>query len=206
MGSEIYNPSRRDFLKGVVIGAGGYALGSSIMPQKEAMAQSVQSYLEKVPMEARWDIVSDSYVRLQVSYFKALYDQRGKEKLVEFQKERARILAPLQKRIADCFGFAGNDAKSAAEIVSTLTNIAFGSQTKYEFEEATAKKARVKCINCAFWNTAQSMKISEDLCSAHCRYYWEGFAGAINPRLTSTLVKSRPLGHSVCEWILELKA
>ena len=207
MSNEIYNPSRRDFLKGVAIGAGGYAFGSMLIHPKEAMGQSIEGYLKKVPMKARWDIVSDSYVRLGVSYFKALYDQGGREKLIEFQKERARIMAPLQVRgIADRFGFTGNDAKSAAAIVSTLTNIAFGSQTKYEIEEATAEKGRVKCINCPFWNAAQSMKITDDLCSAWSQYMWDGRAKAINPKLTATLVKARPRGDSVCEWVFELKA
>src|SRR5271157_3876333 len=40
MSNEIYNPSRRDFLKGVTIGAGGYAFGSMLIHPKEAMAQS----------------------------------------------------------------------------------------------------------------------------------------------------------------------
>lgn len=40
MSNEIYNPSRRDFLKGVAIGAGGYAFGSMLIHPKEAMAQS----------------------------------------------------------------------------------------------------------------------------------------------------------------------
>ncbi len=206
MSNEIYDPKRRDFLKGVVIGAGGLAFGSMLIHPKEAMAQSIEGYLEKVPMEARWDLVSDNYVRLQVSYYKVLYDQGGKEKLVEFQKERARILAPVQKGIADRFGFTGNDAKSAAAIVSTLTNIAFGPRTKYEIEEATGKKARVKCLNCPFWNAAQSMKTTEDLCSAWSQYMWDGRAKAINPKLTSTLVKARPRGDSVCEWVIELQA
>ncbi len=41
MSSEIHNPDRRDFLKGVVIGAGGLAFGSVSMHPKEAMAQEL---------------------------------------------------------------------------------------------------------------------------------------------------------------------
>ena len=40
MSNEIHNPSRRDFLKGVTIGAGGYAFGSMLIHPKEAEAQS----------------------------------------------------------------------------------------------------------------------------------------------------------------------
>jgi hypothetical protein len=206
MSSDIYNPDRRYFLKGVVIGAGGYAFGSMLIDPKEAMGQSIEGYSEKVPVETRWDIASDAYLRTTASYYKALYDQGGKEKLVEYMKERSRILSPVQKGMADRFGLTGNDVKSAAVIISTLTNIYFGPKAKFEIEDATAEKARVKCINCTFWNAARAMKINDDICSAWSQYMWDGRAKAINPKLTATLVKARPLGDSVCEWAFELKA
>jgi sugar phosphate isomerase/epimerase len=40
MSKQIYNPSRRDFLKGVAIGAAGYAFGSTLIHPKDTMAQS----------------------------------------------------------------------------------------------------------------------------------------------------------------------
>jgi hypothetical protein len=110
------------------------------------------------------------------------------------------------KGLADRFGFIGNDAKSAAAIIPAVITVFYGPSQKYGIEEATAEKARVKCLECAYWNAVQAQKITDDLCSAHSRYYWEGFAKAINPKLTSTLVKARPLGDSVCEWVIELKA
>jgi hypothetical protein len=206
MSNEIYNPSRRDVLKGMVMGAGGVAFGSMLMHPKNAMGQSIQSYFEKIPMETRWAFTSDSYVRMSVLYYKALYDQGGKDKLFEYYKETARRLAPAQKELADRLGFTGNDAKSAAAIISTLTNVFFGPQTKFEIEEATAERARVKCLNCTFWNAVQSMKITEDICSPWSQYMWDGRSKAINPKLTATLVKARPRGDSVCEWAFELKA
>jgi hypothetical protein len=142
---------------------------------------------------------------MSINYYKTLYDQGGKEKLVEFMKQRGRIAEAGYKAIADRFGFSGNDAKSAAAIQSALVAINYGPQQKFEIEEATAEKARVKCTNCAFWNAVQAMKIADDLCSAWSQYGWDGRAKAINPKLTSTLVKARPLGDSVCEWVIELK-
>jgi len=50
------------------------------------------------------------------------------------------------------------------------------------------------------------MKITEDICSSGSQYMLDGLAKALNPKLTSTLVKARPLGDSVCEWVIELKA
>jgi hypothetical protein len=206
MNNEIYNTSRRDFLKGVAIGAGGYALGSSLIHPKEVIGQSIEGYMEKVPMETRWDLASGAYITTSVNYFKTLYDQGGKEKLVEFMKQRGRIREAGHKAIADRLGFTGNDAKSAAAFQSAMVAFLYGPKQKFEIEEATAEKARVKCTNCAFWNTAQAMKITVDLCSALSHYVWEGRAKAMNPNMTSTLVKARPRGDSVCEWVIELKA
>jgi hypothetical protein len=206
MSTEIYNAGRRDFLKGVVIGAGGCALGSMLIHPKEAMAQSIESYLQKVPMETRWDFTSGAYLTYFVTHCKTLYDQRGKEKFVEFMKETGRRLGAGYKGFADRFGYTGNDAKSAASIIPAMVTVFYGPKQKFEIGEATAEKARVKCINCAFWNTAQVQKITDDLCSALSQYAWKERAKAINPKLTSTLVKARPRGDSVCEWEFELKA
>jgi hypothetical protein len=190
----------------MVVGAGGYALGSMLIHPKEAMGQSIEGCLEKVPMEARWDLTSGNFLSYTVNYFKTLYDQGGKEKYVEFMKENGRIAEARYKGFADRFGFTGNDAKSAAAILPAMVALAFGPRQKFEIEEAKAEKARVKCINCAFWNAVQAMKITDDLCSAWSQYTWDGRAKAINPKLTATLIKARPLGDSVCEWAFELKA
>lgn len=206
MNTKIDSTSRRRFLKGMIVGAGGYALGSMLIHPKEAMGQSIEGCLEKVPMEARWDITSGNFLSYTANYFRTLYDQGGKEKYVEFMKENGRIAKARYKGFADRFGFTGNDAKSAAAILPAMVALAFGPRQKFEIEETTAEKARVKCINCAFWNAVQAMKITDDLCSGWSQYSWDGRAKAINPKLTATLVKARPLGDSVCEWAFELKA
>ena len=206
MSNEMYNPSRRDFLKGVAIDAGGYAFGSMLIHPKEAMAQSIEGYLQKVPMEDRWNFTSGAYVTWYVTYLKTFYDQGGSEKFIEFMKETGRKLGAGYKGFADRYGLTGNDAKSAAAIIPAMITVFFGPQQKYEIEEATVEKTRVKCINCAFWNAVQAQKIKDDLCSALSLYSWEGRAKAINPRLTSTLVKAKPRGDSVCEWVIELNA
>ncbi len=205
MDTRISSPKRREFLKGLAVGAGGYALGSLLTHPKEAMGQSVQGYLEKVPMEARWDIASGGLVRAQVILYKTLYDKEGREKFVEARKQSCPVAAAGNKGYADRFGLTGNDAKSAAAIIPAIVTLFYGPQQKYEIGEATAKKARVKCVECAFWNVVQAQKITDDLCSAHSHYYWEGFVKAMNPKMTSTLVKARPRGDSVCEWVIEIK-
>jgi hypothetical protein len=206
MSTGIDSTSRRGFLKGMVAGAGGYAMGSFLIHPREAQGQSIQDYLEKVSMEDRWNYAAGGLIFWQVLYLKEVYDTKGREKYLEQFKKASPVAAARGKANADRLGFTGNDAKSAAVIIPAMITQAYGPQQKYEIEEATGEKARVKCQNCALWNGLQAQKISDDLCSVHSQHFWEGFAKAINPKLTSTLVKARPFGDSVCEWMIELKA
>ena len=206
MDSKIYSMSRRVFIKGMAIGAGACALGSLLVHPRKAMGQSVQGYLEKVPIEARWSAAAGGIVIWQFNFFKRLLDTEGREKLLEYTMKSSPAVGIRSKGFAERFGLTGNDAKSAASIIPAIITVYWGSQQKYEIEEATAEKAKVKCLECGFWNLVRAQKITDDLCSGHSRYYWEGFVKAMNPKLTSTLVKARPRGDSVCEWVIELKA
>ncbi|HVP76505.1 MAG TPA: twin-arginine translocation signal domain-containing protein [Thermodesulfobacteriota bacterium] len=205
MDTKIYSTSRRGFLKGVAVGAGAYALGSSLIHPEEVMGQSIEGYLEKVPIGDCWSVAAAGLLRNQVMLFKTILDKEGREKYIAYQKRDASLAAVHSKGYADRLGFTGNDAKSAGAIIPAILTIVYGPREKFEIE-ATAEKARVKCTNCELWNEVQAQKITDDLCSVRSRDWWDGFVKAINPRLTATMVKARPLGDSVCEWVIELKA
>lgn len=206
MNARIFSMGRRGFLKGLAVGISGYALGSSLIHPKEAVGQSIQGCLEKVPMEARWSYAANALIFWQVLYLKEIYETKGREKYLEHWRKHSPLAAARGKGFADRLGFTGSDAKSAAAIIPAMITQAYGPQQKYEIEEATAEKARVKCMNCALWNVLEAQKITDDLCSVHSQCFWEGFAKAINPKITCTLIKARPFGDSVCEWVIELKA
>jgi hypothetical protein len=205
MNTKIHSTSRRGFLKGVAVGAGGYTLGSLLIPPKEVMGQSIEGNLEKVPMESRWNIAAGGLIFWSVTYFKEIYDTKGREQYLEHWKKTSPLVAARSKGYADRLGFTGNDAKSAAAIISATLTVSYGPQHKLEIE-ATTEKAMVKCTNCVFWNAVQAQNITDDLCSVHSQYWWDGFVKAMNPKMTSNLVKARPRGDSVCEWVIELKA
>ncbi len=156
-------------------------------------------------MEDRWSYAAGGLIFWQVLYLKEVYDTKGREKYLNQFRETSPVAAARGKANADRLGFIGNDAKSAAAIIPAMVTQAYGAKQKYEIEEATGQIARVKCINCSLWNGLQAQKITDDLCSVHSQYFWDGFAKAINPKLSSTLVKARPFGNSVCEWRIELK-
>ncbi len=206
MSNEVYNPSRRDFLKRVLLGTGGYVFGSMLIHPDETLAQSIEGYLETVPMEVRWEIAAVNALLASISSCKANYDIGGRDRFVELTKRKGPVSGAQLKRLADMLGFTGNDAKSMAAIMPALMILFSGPEQKYEIEEAVAEKARVKGINCAFWNAAQKMEVTDDICSPSCQYTLDGLAKALNPKLTLTLAKARPRGDPVCEWIIELKA
>ena len=47
MNTKTDSPNRREFLKGLAVGAGGYALGASLIHPEEALGQSIEGNLEK---------------------------------------------------------------------------------------------------------------------------------------------------------------
>ena len=198
--------SRRGFLKTLAVGAGGYALGSVLIQPKEAMGESLQENLGKVPMGTRWAISSGGLVNYQLSNFKSLLDKVGRKKFIETVEKKSAFLGARSAGLAKKLGFTGNDAKSFAAMSTAMVTVYYGPKQEYAIEVFSAEKVTVRCLNCLFWNAAQARKITEDLCSTNSQFWWGGFAQAINPKLTSTLVKARPLGDSVCEWTIELKA
>jgi len=205
MHTKISSTNRRGFLKTLAVGAGGYALSSVLIHPKEAMGQSTQGNLEKIPMETRWAITSGNFLYFRISDNKALLDKVGQEKYNEINKKNGLAAGARNKKHAENFGFTGNDAKSVAAMATALVTMYYGPKEKFEIVDATAEKALVKCTNCAYWNTVQARKITDDTCSAWSQSWWEGFVTAMNPKLTLKLVKARPLGDSVCEWALALK-
>lgn len=206
MHTIISSTTRRGFIKTLAVGAGGYALGSLLIQPKAAFTQSIEGNLEKIPMATRWAITSGNYVYFQISDNEALLDKVGQEKYNEIKKKSGLAVGARNKKRAENFGFTGNDAKSVAAMATALVTMYYGPEEKFEFVDATAEKALVRNVNCAYWNTAQARKINVDTCSAWSQYWWEGFVTAMNPKLTLKLVKARPLGDSVCEWVIELKA
>ena len=97
MNTRIYSPSRRGFLKGLAIGAGGYAIGSLLIHPKEAIGQSIQGNLEKVPMEARWSIAAGGHARFQMYLSKTILDKEGREKFLEYTKKNSPAIGALGK-------------------------------------------------------------------------------------------------------------
>ena len=206
MKSDLGEMGRRAFLKGLAIGAGGYALGSHLIHPQAAMGQSIPESLGRIPMEMRWRIASNSTVINEVNWAKALLDKEGREKYLEIRKRFSPAGGASAKKLAESFGLTGNDAKSAAAIIPAMVAVYYGPQQKYEIEENSAEKARVRCLECSFWNQAQRRNITDDLCSLHSRLHWQGFAEALNPNLKVAMLKAKPLGDPVCEWLIELKA
>jgi len=206
MDRMISSSTRRRFLRTLAVGAGGCALGSLVIDRQDVMGQSIDGYLEKAPLAARWGIAADTMIYYQISYYKFLLEKEGREKFEERIKKGAFAAGANYKGVAERLGYTGSDAKAAAAMVPAMASCIYGPAQKYETVNASNESANVKCISCAFWNNLRVRKISEDICSTLSQNFWDGFAQAVNPKLTAKLVKSRPFGDPVCEWVVQLKA
>jgi len=202
MNTGTESPNRKEIFKGLAVGAGGHALGASFIHPEEVLGQS---NLEEVQMDPLWSNPTSGLIFWSVSYLKEVYDNKGREQYLEYFKKNSQLRAAASKRNADRLGFTGSDVKSAVEIIPAMLIILYGPKQKYEMVETTAEKARLKCLNCELWNHVQATKITDDLCSVHSQYWWDGFVKAMNPKMTSNLVKAKPWGDSVCEWLIELQ-
>jgi hypothetical protein len=206
MNARTHSPSRRKFLRALAAGAGCYSIGFPFVHPFEAEGQSNEHFLEQLSMPSRWAIAASGSVYNSVSFSKYRYDKEGQKKYNEDAKKRNQEAGAEMLKFAFGHTWTGHDPKSMAAILPAVITLFNGPQQKYEIEEATTEKARVKCTHCAIWYAMEEMKITEDLCSMGCQFMWKGFSEAMNPKMTSTLVKIKPQGASVCEWVIELKA
>jgi hypothetical protein len=206
METTVSSTTRRGFLKTLAVGAGGCALSSLLIHPEELWAQSLQENLGKMPMEARWQLASGSAVSGFVSSNKAILDKVGREKFNESMRSIALVYTARTKPFMDRLGLTGNDPKAAAWIVPVIAISVWGPSEKFEIVESTPQKAVVNCVECAFWNGVQARKITDDICSMWSASFYEAYVKAMNPKLTAKLVKARPFGDSVCQWVIELQA
>ena len=140
--------NRRQFIKGMAMGAGTLALGSSLINPLEVMGQSIEASLGKASMEFRWGMASFANVFNSVNFYKSLVNSGGREKLLDFNKKQSFAGGARQKGIVDQLGLTGNDPKSAAEMIALLLTIYNGPKSKFEITGASANKANLKCIEC----------------------------------------------------------
>jgi len=89
MNTRIHSPSRRRFLRTLVAGAGGYAMGSLAIHPEETIGQSIPRYLGGVSMESRWEAAASALVNWQITFLKMLLDKDGREKLFQYTKEQS---------------------------------------------------------------------------------------------------------------------
>lgn len=165
------------------------------------MAQAV----EKVPAENRWIIATKALTGAAIAAMKALRDALGQERYNEICGEIWAEQGKAAKQIADALGVGGRDAKSGAEALLLVINVAMGPEFKLETVEATAEKAVTKCTACPWWNRQQELRIPGDLCSAGSRAFDNDLAKGLNPKLTVTLTKAMCRGDSYCETVWELQ-
>lgn len=161
--------------------------------------------VERVPAETRWAIAAQALTGLLTATNKAMLDTVGPEGFKEMMGQICTEGGKGAKQITDALGLSGEDAKAWAAAAPLVATVIAGPEMKTETTEVTAEKAVIRCTECTWWNRAQELGISDDVCSAADSAFHNGLAKALNPKLDMTLTKAMPRGDEFCEWVFELQ-
>jgi len=159
--------------------------------------------LKKIPAEDRWSIATQALTGAVVALAKAVRDEVGPERYNEIWGQVWGELGKASKQIADALGLAGGDAKSAAETLQLVTDVAMGPEFKRTVE-GTAEKVVLRSTECVWWNRQKELGIS-DVCPVACAAYCDAFAKSLNPKITVSQTKAMPRGDTYCELVWELQ-
>ncbi len=165
------------------------------------MAEAV----EKVPAETRWAIATQSLTGVYMALGKALVDIVGPERYEEINGQIWAAGGNASKQIADALGLAGDDAKSAAEIIQVVAGVVMGPEFKFETVEATAERVVLRSPECPWQNRAKELGISDDLCTSGDTAWCNALAKSFVPTVTVTMTKAMPRGDPYCGWVYELQ-
>ena len=159
----------------------------------------------EIPAETRWAIATQSLTGAIMASYKVMLDTVGREKYDEILNQVWTEAGGASKQVADALGLAGTDAKSVAEILRFLPMVQMGPEFECEVVEESEERAVYRWTSCPYWNRAQELGISDDLCSVGDPAYCNGLAKALNPNISATLAKSMPRGDQYCELVLTLQ-
>jgi hypothetical protein len=166
-----------------------------------------EALLERIPVERRWEIATESYTGASMAYVQALLEIVGKEKLGEIEakmwSEGNKMFYPM---IKEEFKMPVENAVDAANLSDLTVMLTMGSGYEAERIEETEKKVVERWSKCPWWKMANDYGIADKYdCTSICAVSIEEGLKAINPKLTCKVTKTLPRGDPYCEFIYELK-
>ena len=164
-----------------------------------------EAFLEKIPVEKRWEIAAQSYTGGCMAYIQVLLGIVGKEKLAEIEaKMWGEGMKTFFLNLKEEFKIPVEDAVDAANLTDVFTILTLGPECEIERIEETENRVVERWTKCPWWESAKQFGITAQYdCS--CSAWTEEGLKAINPKLTATLTKARPRGDPYCEYVYELK-
>ena len=169
------------------------------------MAEEIKNMVEKVPAEMRWTIATRALTGMITAMDAATQAALGPEKHKEMVTQLWGAAGPGVKQLVDALGLPADDAKAAANAVTTATVVMLGPEVQVEVIEATPTKVLGRVTGCPWPLRTKEMGAALD-CVPPCGAYFEAAYKAVNPKLVFRPGdKCMMRGDPYCgDWVLEL--
>jgi hypothetical protein len=164
-----------------------------------------EAILEKIPVEKRWEMATQSFANGCMGYIQVLLDIVGKEKLAEIESKMwsEGMRMSFQTFIKE-LKMPIEDAVDASNLMAVFAFLSLGPDCKMERVEESKNRVVDRYLKCPWWESAKQFGIADQYeCSCPD---WGGTAlKAINPKLTVTGTKIQSRCDPYCECVYELK-
>lgn len=183
---------------------------------------TTETLLKKLPLETCWAITGETLTRLAVyRILKTSTPFLGKDDgifslLSGWDKETeikwkvySEAGSKMYPFVKEMFNIPVENAIDVAKLYTVTGRLLMGPSFEFEQVEVTPERAVFRCTKCPYWEAYEEKEATLYPELIPCGLGHEAFQGegfkAINPKITHTLVKSRPRGDPYCEDIFEFK-
>jgi hypothetical protein len=161
--------------------------------------------MDKIPMEARWQIATKGLTGAFTACASALKDAVGEEKYNEFNGGLWHMAGKGAKDFADAFGLKAESPMDVAEIMGLLATAAMGPESGYEVFDATEDQCAIRHNACPWYERWKEQGLEYDYCKVGHQRWADGICESVNPDFSFRLTKSMIHGDSCCEGVVERK-
>jgi hypothetical protein len=166
----------------------------------------MNTLVEKISGERRWEIATEKLTGAVVAYVARLKSETGEDAYNEFTK---LIWYQTGADIRDFMGSVDISTETAIGIQDALNlqvGIFLGSEFEIEIVEASENRCVTQVKKCAWHERWKNLGLTWDLCSAGHQSMGEGAVKALNDDYTFKLTKNMVCGDSCCEYLIERKS
>jgi hypothetical protein len=161
--------------------------------------------IDKIPLEARWELATKGLTGAYIAISKALKDAVGQDKFEEFNGALWFEAGKGAKQFADAFGLATVNAEDVEAVTHLLAKASMGPEFEFEVVESTPDRCVGRTTHCPWHKRWKEQGVEFNSCGAGHQRWGDGAAESLNPNFTFKLTKNMVAGDAHCEWVIERK-